>query len=302
MTGRGHPTADGSSARLLSTLARQVRALRAHRKMTRKSLARSSGVSERYLAQLEKGQGNVSVVLLARIADALQVAVAELLRVREPYTAEEVVISDVLRDMSPESHKAVLRMLAEQFAVSPDARRRVALVGLRGSGKTSQGRKLAERLGIPFVQLGHEIELLAGMSTLEIFSLSGQSGYRRLEEKALMQLLREYDRCVLETGGGIVTDKNLLNTLLTTCFVVWLFARPEDHMQRLVAEGDVRPMQDSDDAMSSLRRILAEREEHYAKAHAAIDTSGKTVDECVDELLRLLPVGAQRMLAESATS
>lgn len=302
MTARGHQSPAGGSVQLLDTLARQVRTLRAHRRMTRKSLAQNSGVSERYLAQLENGEGNASVVLLGRIADALQVTVADLLRVREPYSAEEVVISDVLRDMSPDSHKAVLQMLAEQFPVSPGARRRVALIGLRGSGKTSQGRKLAERLGIPFVQLGHEIELLAGMSTLEIFSLSGQSGYRRLEEKALMQSLRKYDRCVLETGGGIVTDKSLLNTLLTTCFVVWLSARPEDHMQRLIAEGDVRPMQDSDDAISSLRRILAEREEHYAKAHVVIDTSGKTVDQCVDELLRLVPEGAERAAAQPAGS
>lgn len=299
MSTRGQRAAGSAATELLNTLARQVRSLRAHRKMTRKSLARRSGVSERYLAQLENGQGNASVVLLGRIADALQVTVSDLLRIREPYTAEEVVISDVLRGLNPDSHKAVLRMLAEQFAVAPDARRRVALVGLRGSGKTSQGRKLAARLQVPFVQLGHEIEMLAGMSTLEIFSLSGQSGYRQLEEKALMQSLQKFDRCVLETGGGIVTDKSLLNTLLTTCFVVWLFARPEDHMQRLVAEGDVRPMQDSADAMSSLRRILAEREEHYAKAHAAIDTSGKTVDECADELLSLVAEGTQQLVTES---
>lgn len=299
MSTRGQRAPGSAATELLSTLARQVRSLRAHRKMTRKSLARRSGVSERYLAQLENGQGNASVVLLGRIAEALQVTVSDLLRIREPYTAEEVVISDLLRSLNPDSHKAVLQMLAEQFAVAPDARRRVALVGLRGSGKTSQGRKLAARLQVPFVQLGHEIETLAGMSTLEIFSLSGQSGYRQLEEKALMQSLQKYDRCVLETGGGIVTDKSLLNTLLTTCFVVWLFARPEDHMQRLVAEGDVRPMQDSADAMSSLRRILAEREEHYAKAHAAIDTSGKTVDECADELLSLVAEGTQQLVTES---
>ena len=232
-------------------------------------------------------------MLLARVAAALRTDLSDLLRMREQHTAEEVLISDLLRDLSPDTHKAFLQMLSENFSVPVEARRRIALVGLRGAGKTSQGQLLAKRLDIPFVHLGSEIELLAGMSTSEIFLLSGQDGYRRLEEKALMQTLREYDRCVLETGGNIVTDPKLLNTLLTTCFVVWLHAEPEEYMRRLVEQGDVRPMENQDDAMSDLRRILSERNEYYARAHASIDTNGKTVEECVAELMRLAPAGMQ---------
>jgi XRE family aerobic/anaerobic benzoate catabolism transcriptional regulator len=289
---------DIESGRLLAVLGQRVRNIRDYRGMTRKVLARESGVSERYLAQLEQGKGNISILLLARIAAALRSSMPDLLRMREQQTTEEILISDLLRDLSPDSYKAFLRILSEYFSVPVESRRRVALIGLRGAGKTSQGKLLAEKLAIPFVHLGTEIEMLAGMSASEIFSLSGQTGYRRLEEKALMQALQKHEQCVLETGGSIVMDEKLLNTLLTTCFVVWLYTHPEEYMRRLVAEGDVRPMQDQDDAMSDLRRILAEREESYSKAHASIDTSGKTVEECVDELLRITPGGIRNNMSD----
>jgi XRE family aerobic/anaerobic benzoate catabolism transcriptional regulator len=284
---------DIESGRLLGVLGERVRGLRAHRGMTRKALASASRVSERYLAQLEQGRGNISIMLLARVAAALRTDLSELLRMREQHSAEEVLISDLLRDLSPDTHKAFLQMLSENFAVPVDARRRIALIGLRGAGKTSQGQMLARHLNIPFVHLGSEIERLAGMSTSEIFSLSGQAGYRRLEEKALMQTLREYDRCVLETGGSIVTDPKLLNTLLATCFVVWLHARPDEYMRRLVEQGDVRPMENQEDAMADLRRILSERNELWGTAHVSIDTNGKTIEECVAELTGLIPEGSQ---------
>ena len=289
---------DIEAGRLLGVLGERVRTLRAHRGMTRKALARTSKVSERYLAQLEQGRGNISVMLLARVAAALRTDLSDLLRMREQHTAEEVLISDLLRDLSPETHKAFLQMLSENFSVPVEARRRIALVGLRGAGKTSQGRMLAKHLNIPFVHLGGEIELLAGMSTSEIFSLSGQAGYRRLEEKALMQTLREHDRCVLETGGSIVTDPKLLNTLLTTCFVVWLHARPEEYMRRLIDQGDVRPMQNQEDAMADLSRILADRSELYATAHASIDTNDRSVNDCVSELMQLIPEELQHSTSD----
>ena len=284
---------DIESGRLLGVLGERVRTLRAHRNMTRKELARDSRVSERYLAQLEQGRGNISVMLLARVAAALRTDLSDLLRMREQHSAEEVLISDLLRDLSPDTHKAFLQLLSENFSVPVEARRRIALVGLRGAGKTSQGKMLAEHLDIPFVHLGSEIERLAGMSTSEIFSLSGQTGYRRLEEKALMQTLSEHDRCVLETGGSIVTNPKLLNTLLTTCFVVWLHADPKEYMRRLVEQGDVRPMQNQDDAMADLRRILAERNELWATAHVSIDTNDKSIEDCVAELMRVIPAGMQ---------
>lgn len=286
------------STRLLGILGERVRTLRSHRRMTRKVLARDSGVSERYLAQLEHGQGNISVVLLARVAAALRTEPSDLLQTRERQTAEEVLIADLLRELSPDTHKAFLQILSENFSVPIESRRRIALIGLRGAGKTSQGKLLAAHLGLPFIYLGGEIEKLAGMSSSEIFSLSGQTGYRRLEEKALMQTLKKYDRCVVETGGSIVTDPKLLNTLLTTCFVVWLHARPEEYMRRLTAEGDVRPMENLSDAMSDLRRILSERDELYSRAHASIDTSDKSIDECVAELIQLTPKGISNNVTE----
>jgi XRE family aerobic/anaerobic benzoate catabolism transcriptional regulator len=289
---------DPDSRRLLGILGERVRTLRAHRRMTRKSLARDSQVSERYLAQLEQGRGNISIVLLARVAAALRTDLSDLLRMREEHTAEEILIADLLRDLSPDTHKAFLQMLSENFSVPVESRRRIALIGLRGAGKTSQGQLLAKHLDIPFVYLGSKIELLAGMSTSEIFSLSGQTGYRRLEEKALMQTLREYDRCVLETGGSIVTDPKLLNTLLSTCFVVWLHATPEEYMRRLVEQGDVRPMENQEDAMADLRRILSERNDLWANAHVTIDTNDKSIEECVAELIRQLPKEFQGSMSD----
>lgn len=292
-------TNDLESQRLLGVLGDRVRTLRSHRGMTRKALARDSGVSERYLAQLEQGQGNISVVLLARVATALNTEPSDLLQVSARRTAEEILIADLLRELSPDTHKAFLNMLSEHFSVPVESRQRIALIGLRGAGKTSQGMLLAKHLDVPFVYLGSEIERLAGMSTSEIFSLSGQTGYRRLEEKALMQALSRHDRCVIETGGSIVTDPKLLNTLLTTCFVVWLHALPEEYMRRLTAEGDIRPMENQDDAMSDLRRILIEREELYSQAHASIDTNGKTIEDCVAELIRITPKGMRKTMNDA---
>lgn len=284
---------NSESAQLLGLLGKRVRTIRTQRGMSRKDLSQESRVSERYLAQLEQGRGNISVVLLARVAAALRTDLGELFRKRSTQTAEEILISDILRDLSPDTHKTLLKYLSEQFAVPLASRRRIALVGLRGAGKSTQGERLAALLDVPFIRLGSVIEQLAGMSTSEIFSLSGQTGYQRLEEKALMQTLRENDRCVLETGGSIVTDPAMLSTLLTTCFVIWLYARPEEYMRRLIEEGDVRPMENQEDAMADLRRILTNREELYARAHASIDTSDRSIDDCVSELARLTPMEMQ---------
>ncbi len=287
------------SDRRLTLLGNRVRTLRTYRGMTRKELARDSGVSERYLAQLEQGQGNISVILLARVAAALRTEPSDLLQMRERRTAEEILIADLLRELSPDNHKACLQILTEHFSVPVESRRRIALVGLRGAGKTSQGRLLARRLDMPFVQLGREIEMLAGMSTSEIFSLSGQNGYMRLEEKALMQSLKRYNQCVLETGGSIVMEPKLLSTLLTTCFVVWLHARPDEYMRRLIAQGDVRPMENRADAVSDLSRILSERDEFYSKSHASIDTNGKTIEDCVDELIQIIPKRMKNIISNA---
>lgn len=268
---------------LLEDLGRKVRALRAGRGMTRKMLSADSSVSERYLAQLEQGQGNISIGLLQRVAKALRTDLGELLRGGNEVTAEQVLINElVLRLDSDDQHRA-LQLLYQNFSATQDCSR-VALVGMRGAGKTSLGNRLAEHRGVPFIQLVTEIEKLAGMPVGEILSLSGQDGYRRLEEKALFDVLARLDKCVIETGGSIVSETSLFNVLLTTCHVVWVKASPEEHMQRVIDQGDLRPIGSNVDAMADLRRILEAREPFYAQSHDIIDTAGSQLEDSFQQL------------------
>jgi XRE family aerobic/anaerobic benzoate catabolism transcriptional regulator len=273
----------------LNAVGRRVRGARARCGMTRRELARASGVSERYLAQLEQGQGNISITLLRRVAIALATDLAELLPIENGHSTEQILIGDLVRGLSGPEQQAALELLRERFPAAGRAYRRVALVGLRGAGKTTLGRRLADHYRVPFVRLVAEIEELAGMQVSEIFSLSGPGGYRRLEERALIRRVRLDEPCVLEAGGSIVTDQRLLDLLLGSAFVIWLRASPEEHMRRVIAQGDLRPMADNDDAMSDLRRILAEREPYYARAHARLDTSGRGVEECAGALIAMAP-------------
>lgn len=279
------------SESLLKILGERVRSLRARRGMTRKGLSADSSVSERYLAQLELGKGNISVGLLNQIAEALQVNLSELLRSGGEQSAEQVLINELISELAEEQQQEALQLLYERFSTPDRARRRIALMGLRGAGKSTLGRMLSQHYDIPFVQLVSEVEHLAGMGVSEIFSLSGQAGYRRMEEKALIESLRRHESCVIETGGSIVSEPKLLNLLLTSCFVLWVKASPEEHMSRVVEQGDLRPMQQNEDAMSDLRRILQERQPYYSKAHAALDTSNKDKQESFLELLSLIPKG-----------
>lgn len=268
---------------LLESLGRKVRALRAGRGMTRKMLAADSAVSERYLAQLEQGKGNISIGLLQRVAAALRTDIAELLQTGNEITAEQVLINELVQGLDSDDQQRALQLLYQNFSASQDCKR-IALVGMRGAGKTSLGGRLAEHLEVPFVQLVTEIEQLAGMPVAEILSLSGQDGYRRLEEKALFDVLAREDKCVIETGGSIVSESSLFNVLLTTCRVIWIKALPEEHMQRVIDQGDMRPIENNDHAMADLRRILAAREPFYAQAHAVIDTAGSSVEESFRQL------------------
>ena len=277
------------SVDLLQHLGGRVRNIRALRGMTRKTLAIRSRVSERYLAALEQGRGNISIRLLGRVASALEIEPNQLLEARDNQTPEQSLIIDLARQLSVEDQKAALQMLYEGFAVSERSKQRIALIGLRGAGKTTLGQRLSDHLNIPFVGLASVIEGLAGMSVSEVFSLSGELGYRRLEEQALYQILNRNESCVIETGGGIVVEPKLLNTLLTTCFVIWLKTAPEQYMERVVAQGDLRPMLNRPDAMANLRRLLDEREPFYAKAHATLDTTDQLVEESLRRLLQSLP-------------
>jgi XRE family aerobic/anaerobic benzoate catabolism transcriptional regulator len=275
------------SDELLERLGRKVRALRAGRGMTRKMLAVDSSVSERYLARLEQGQGNISIGLLQRVALALRTDLTALLGEADEVTAAQVLIKELIQRLNSDDQQRALQLLYQNFAASHDCKR-VALVGMRGAGKTSLGKLLAEHLDVPFVQLVTEIEKLGGIPVAEILSLSGQDGYRRLEETALFDVLSHMDKCVIETGGSIVSETHLLNTLLTTCHVVWIKALPEEHMQRVIDQGDMRPMQSNVDAMTDLRRILEAREPFYAQAHTIIDTEHSTLEKSFGELCAAL--------------
>ena len=257
--------------------------------MTRRNLAAHAQISERHLADLETGRGNISVRLLDRIAAALETEIADLLESAASRTPEESLAVEFVRALPAVEQKQALQLLHERFTLAPETKRRVALVGLRGAGKSTLGVLLAERLGVPFVGLGGVVEGLAGMSVAEIFALSGDTGYRRLEEKALFETLNRHEGCVIETGGSIVSEPKLLDTLLTTCFVVWLRTEPDQYMARVVAQGDLRPMQNRPDAMSDLRKLLDERHPYYSRAHATIDTTDQTVCESLSALLQSLP-------------
>ncbi len=282
-------TAAESNLELLR-IGENVRQLRKSKGMSRRALSEVSKVSERHLAQLETGKGNISVVLLSRISKALGTQLSALFgRVLNSANMETELISNMVAQIDPEERQRALQMLIDQFVKVSHQKRRLALVGLRGAGKSTLGSMLADKYQIPFIRLAQEVEKLAGMNVSEIFSLSGEESYRRLEQKALVNALQQYEECIIETGGSLVTDLNMLNLMLKSCYVVWLNATPEDHMQRVIAQGDMRPIQNNDDAMSELRRILQERETLYRQAHAEIFTSGKSVEECVEVLSNYFP-------------
>jgi XRE family aerobic/anaerobic benzoate catabolism transcriptional regulator len=272
---------------LLGLIGNRVRGLRAHRGMTRKSLVAESGVSERHLAQLEMGRGNMSIALLERVARALETDLGDLVRDGQDENIEQILINEQLRMLSPAELKSALALLQTRYFSKTGIRRRIALIGLRGAGKTTFGKQLAAHRKVPFIRLVAELERLAGMDASVIFELSGQSGYRRLEEKALTETLNSYHTCVIEVGGSIVANPDLFDLLLASCTVVWIRALPEQHMQRVIDQGDLRPMAGNDDAMSDLKRILDEREPFYAKAHCVLDTSTGSVKDCAAELVKI---------------
>jgi XRE family aerobic/anaerobic benzoate catabolism transcriptional regulator len=255
--------------------------------MTRKILARDSGVSERYLAQLESGRGNVSVLLLRQIAQALNLPVNDLVREENGQSVELTLIEQFLKRLPAAKLPEVRERLMREFGAKYGNREhRIALVGLRGAGKSTLGEQLARRLGVPFFELDREIEAEAGTSLHEIFLLHGQAGFRRYERRALERVLEANERCVIATGGSLVSEPGTFDLLLSTCLTVWLKAAPEEHMARVAAQGDYRPMAGNREAMEDLRRILAGREKLYAQADVTIDTAGRGAEASLDELAR----------------
>jgi XRE family aerobic/anaerobic benzoate catabolism transcriptional regulator len=250
-------TSQQQEAAYLAGLGERVRAWRTGHGMTRKALALASGVSERYLAQLEAGEGNISVLLLRKVARAMGVAIERLVH-------------------------------EEQFP-----QRRIALLGLRGAGKSTLGRKLADALGLPFVELDREVEKEAGAKLAEVFAMYGQDAFRRFERRALERVLEQSERAVIAAGGGLVTDAQTYELLLQRCVCVWLKASPHEHMQRVIGQGDMRPFrgktgQGRSAALDEIRKLLSDRERLYGRARATVDTSGKTVRQSLAELRKAI--------------
>jgi XRE family transcriptional regulator, aerobic/anaerobic benzoate catabolism transcriptional regulator len=269
----------------LGKLGERVRNIRAQRGMTRKILARDSKVSERYLAQLEMGQGNISINLLRQVAHALATPLADLLQEEEP-SVEMKLLHEFLVRLDSHQLQRVWELLFVEFGSmhAQGKRERIALIGLRGGGKSTLGAALGKRLGVPFLRLSQEIEREAGTSMGEVFSLYGQSGYRRYERKALETVVAKNKRAVIEIPGGLVAEPGTFELLLSSCMVVWVAASAEEHMARVIAQGDHRPMDDNNEAMEDLRRILQGRAPLYGKADITLSTSGKTVDQSLEEL------------------
>ena len=286
----------------LRQLGERVRTLRNQRGMTRKALARHAKVSERYLAQLEAGLGNGSIVLLRRIARAIGLPVTQLVHEGAEPALDFVLLSQFLERLSPPTLAEARDLLLERFSKPSEGarRQRIALIGLRGGGKSTLGRMLADRLGVPFIELDREIERRSGATLSEIFDMFGQETFRRAEREALDDVLRQHQNFVIATSGSIVTEPGTLELLLASCFTVWVRADPEEHMRRVMAQGDMRPMANSARAMDDLISILRSREPLYAKAEVALVTTGKTPEQNLAELLRLIEVPGTRISRRSA--
>lgn len=243
--------------------------------MTRKALAERSGVSERFLAQVESGLGNGSVLILREVARALDLPLDLLLADPDEHPSAYLKTMEQLRHLGSDEVARVQRFIASEFGrkTSTSRQRRIALIGLRGAGKSTAGTLLAKELDCPFIELDRLVEQSSGISLPMIFDLYGQAGFRRFELLALQQVLEQYPEFVIAAGGSIVSDRATYDSLLRECFTVWLRSTPELHMDRVIAQGDMRPIAQSAEAMTDLRRILSEREPLYAKADLTVDTS-----------------------------
>ena len=271
----------------LAALGERAKALRVRRGLTRKALARATGVSERHLANLEYGVGNASILVLLQIAQALQCPLAELVGDFTTQSPEWLMLRETLGTSDEATLRRVRLAASELLGAAPSrgeeapARRssRIALIGLRGAGKSTLGRMLAEDLDFPFVELSRDIEKLAGCSIGEILGLYGQNAYRRYERRALEEAIEAYPEAVIATAGGLVSDLGSFNLVLRRCTTIWLMADAQDHMSRVRAQGDLRPMAASREAMDDLKSILSSRAAFYSKADLRVDTSAQPLME-----------------------
>lgn len=282
---------DSGDSRLLASLGEQVRALREQRGITRKSLSTATGVSERHLANIEYGEGNVSVLVLDQIAAALDCSLTELIGDFDARSPERLMIRALLTTRNEAELRRIRIAIGEMFdsdqAALPDSGR-IALIGLRGAGKSTLGKILADRLDVPFFELSREIELLAACTIGEIRALYGVDAFRRYQKRALVESIAAHEDAVIAIPGGLVSDADAFDLLLSNCRCVWLQATPEDHMQRVIEQGDFRPLQGHSEAMHDLQQILASRQPHYARAHLQLDTSKQSLDRTFERLHGLI--------------
>lgn len=265
----------------------RVRQARESHSMPRRVLSENSGVSPRYLAQLEAGEGNISIGLLQRVATALDIRIEWFLSQDDPEKAAAQRVADLFLDAKQDTRAAVLDLLDPQSQQTTRGNR-VCLVGLRGAGKSTLGRMVGQSLAVPFVELNEEIESQSGMPVAEVMALYGAEGYRKLEAQALSRIVSNHEKVVLAVAGGIVAEPETYTYLLTHFHTVWVKTSPGEHMSRVRAQGDERPMAGNPEAMEQLRSILTSREVQYQKAQEVLDTSGRSVEHSLSELLQMI--------------
>lgn len=284
---RDTDAAEAAARAFIMAVGTRVRRMRQSRGLSRRILSELSGVSQRYLAQLEGGDGNISIALLHRVAGALDCRVEWLVGTGQPAHSDAALFAALFAKATAQQRAQIMRLLNTAPVQAPSARR-ICLIGLRGAGKSTLGRLLGEALSLPFIELNQGIEEQGGMAVDEVMALYGQEGYRRLERRALEQVIETRDAVVLAAAGGIVSDQDTYRLLLEHFQTIWLKAMPHEHMSRVRAQGDERPMAGNSRAMEELNAILASREALYARADVTVDTSARSVDDILQELLDLV--------------
>ncbi|PLX39632.1 MAG: transcriptional regulator [Hyphomicrobiales bacterium] len=278
---------NAAADQLVKSVGERVRKARELKGLPRRVISEISGVSPRYLAQLEAGQGNISIGLLKKVALALDHRIEWFVGEEDPWTSEALHVADLFRVAPASVRQKVLDILNPVPAEKRRAHR-IGLIGLRGAGKSTLGAMAGQALGVPFVELNREIEANSGMPVNELLALYGQEGYRRLEAEAIDRVIATHDTAILALAGGIVSEPDTYKRLLDHFHTIWLRASPEEHMSRVLAQGDTRPMAGNPEAMEQLKSILRSRESLYERALAQLDTSGKPLKTSLDELIELI--------------
>lgn len=275
---------EGDVDAFVAAVGERVRKARERKGIARRVLSELSGVSQRYLAQLESGGGNISIALLYKVANALDHRVEWLVGEEDPWNSEAARVADFYRQATTEQRQRVMQIL-DPGRPAQLRRQRICLIGLRGAGKSTLGRLLGKEMSVPFIELNRDIEEQSGMPVSELMALYGQEGYRRLERQAVERVVATSDAVVLAVAGGIVSEPETYGFLLRNFHTIWLKASPEEHMNRVRGQGDERPMAGNPKAMEELKSILTSREVLYAKAESIVNTSGKSVEDSLQDLM-----------------